>query len=307
MIVLHIGRNKAASTTLQEAFVAHRSALAEAGVRYINFGHLAHSDPDIPGVHTAEALAALSRETDDDLLVSNEFMSAWPEPFTAAVGRALVGLPVRVMVYLRPYADWLPSLYAQDVKGGDDARDFDAYARAMAPRVSAWPMLEGWAAAFGWGGLRVRTLEREGLVGGDVVADAFHAVGAFPPPEAASARRANAAPGWVALELTRAVRERFDVGRWATEGRAIAEALVARLPDPGPPPDAARYLTAEQAAELDTLYREDLRRIVFATGQPLAAPPPALGLRDGLAPAFVHAPEEARRAVAADSLGASLI
>ncbi|WP_158915215.1 class I SAM-dependent methyltransferase [Caulobacter sp. S45] len=267
MIYLHIGRNKAGSTTLQNAFTDGHLELREAGVHYVNFGHLAHSDPRIEGFATAPCLAAHVRKTQETVLVSNEFMSAWDDAYTWAVAEALAGLEVRVLVYLRDYTQWLPSLYAEAVKTGSETRDFDVYADAMTPRVSAWPMLETWAAAFGWSNLRVRALDTRSLEGGDILSDALHALGV--PAEwrgRFGSRQSNASPGWIALEMIRAARR--SIGQEAWDGYAPAVVRLAELlpSSPTPAQPEAGYLEPERARRLADAYDLDLTNIQRCTG-----------------------------------------
>src|SRR5579859_7868096 len=180
-IYLHIGRNKAGSTSLQDFFLARRETLAAAGLRYCLFGHLKDSVPGVLGFQTQFELAADARAgTERAYLVSNEFMFGWPLEYTASMASGLAGLDVRIIAYIRPYGAWICSAYADAVKNGENSRDFDRYLDWMAPRISAGPYLEGWGEAFGWDRVRIRSLDPGDLAGGDLIGDCLTALGLDP-------------------------------------------------------------------------------------------------------------------------------
>jgi len=287
VIHLHIGRNKAASTTLQDFCVEHQAELLSAGIRYLNFGHMAQNDPNTQGCATGEDLAGWVGTTGETVLVSNEFMFGWPPEYTWAMARALKGLPVQVHAYVRDYRTWLPSLYAQDVKLGEEGRDFESFADAMSPKVSAWPMLETWGEAVGWAALRVRTLDPRSLHGGTIVSDLIQALGVdLPQTRLASVPRRNTSPGWMELEVIRAARARFDDATWRAVGLPSAQTLATLMAEthtlagerPEPP---TRYMLVDRAGALGELYKGDLARISAHTGHDLPpvepmSPPPHL-------------------------------
>ena len=123
-IVLHIGRNKAGSTTIQDFCLQEQRTLASQGVTYALFGHLSHSRVDTPGFATFEGLRehalAYPRST---LLVSNEFMFGWPDEFTRAAARVLADCDVQILAYIRSYDEWIVSAYAGgNAQGHEHAR-----------------------------------------------------------------------------------------------------------------------------------------------------------------------------------------
>ncbi|MEI9987955.1 MAG: hypothetical protein WDN69_35555 [Aliidongia sp.] len=199
-IHLHIGRNKAGSTTLQDFFLAERDTLAASGLRYCLFGHLKDSVPGVLGFQTQFELADHARAGHDRAyLVSNEFMFGWPRDYTDSMAAGLAGFDVRIIAYIRPYGAWVCSAYADAVKHGESSRDFDNYLDWLRPRISAWPYLEGWGEAFGWDRVRVRSIDPRDLEGGDLIGDCLSALGLDPAP-AVAAGRSNRAP---------------DFGRWS--------------------------------------------------------------------------------------------
>ena len=128
MIYLHIGRNKAGSTSIQDYFARHHAAMQARGVEYVLFGHMQGSVPGVAGFSSTGELAAYARRNPDlDLFLSNEFMAAAPQGFIDEAAANFKGLDVTLMAYIRDYNSWLVSGYGFDIRAGWNARDFDAY------------------------------------------------------------------------------------------------------------------------------------------------------------------------------------
>lgn len=228
-----------------------------------------------PGFSTFHGLADYARANPDtSLVVSSEFMSAWPRTFTQDTAEALKGLDVTVIAYIRDYGEWLASSYGFDVIIGWNAGDFDRYFEAADQRVSYWPVLESWADEFGWENLRVRSLDPRSLQGGDLLGDCLHAVGLDPALAGVSPRsRRNASPSWMAVEMTRTLVEDGRGSRWETPMLELAGFLRQELEHCiGESPNgalAAQYLTPAQARSLGERFNADVARIVDKTGAPI--------------------------------------
>jgi hypothetical protein len=263
-IYLHIGRNKAGSTSLQDFFLDRREMLAAAGLRYCLFGHLKDSVPGVPGFATASELAAYARaEAAPAYLVSNEFLFGWPRDYTDSMIAGLNGCDVRVIAYLRPYGEWVRSAYAEEVRRGLTSLDFDRYLDKLRPQISAWPYLADWGEALGWDRIRVRSTDPRDLAGRDLIGDCLTALG-LDPALATETRRSNRAPAWPVLEMLRRLLE--------LEGEAVFHRVAAPLQalleecltaTTLPPAD---YLTSAQARWLAELYNGDLLRLAERTG-----------------------------------------
>jgi hypothetical protein len=294
-IWLHIGRNKAGSTSLQDVFLAQREALAAAGLRYCLFGHLKDSVPGVPGFQSQIELADHARGgTERAYLISNEFMFGWPLDYTRSMATWLAGFDVRIIAYIRPYGAWIRSAYADAVKNGENSRDFDRYLDWMAPRISAWPYLEGWGEAFGWDRVRIRSIDPRDLAGGDLIGDCLAALG-LDPALGTSPGRSNQAPDWPVIEMLRCLITRDDEAGWEPAGRRIADPLRALMEScltetPVPPLD---YLTAAQATRLAALYNRDLDLLAARTGVALQPDHPT-GREREILPGFAQIPADLR-------------
>ncbi len=294
-IYLHIGRNKAGSTSLQDFFLAERERLAAAGLRYCLFGHLHDSVPGVLGFPNQLALADHVRTAPErTYLVSNEFMFGWPLDYTDSMATWLAEFDVRIIAYIRPYGAWIRSAYADAVKNGENSRDFDRYLDWMRSRISAWPYLQGWGEAFGWDRIRIRSLDPRDLAGGELLGDCLTALG-LDPALATGARRSNQAPDWPVVEMLRQLIPRDDEAGWRPEDRRIADPLRGLMTDclaetPVPP---IEYLTAAQAQSLVELYNRDLDRLAERTGVALQPERPT-GRDRGAAPDFQQIPADLR-------------
>lgn len=294
-VILHIGRNKVGSTTIQDFCLARRHELLDRGVDYVMFGHLADSQPGVRGFATFEELMADVRARPGlSRLVSNEFMFAWPDAFTEAAAKALAGADVRIIAYVRPYADWLVSAYAEETRRGMNMRDIDDYLVWMWPRISAWPHLRKWGECFGWKRLTVRALSPGALWRGDLTADFLHAAGLSMQPR--EWPRSNVAPHWIELELIRQLAERNGDTEWAGVAAEEAEPLLAELRPLLAQAPSATYLSLAQRRSLAVLYNEDLERIRRAGGARLAPAYSDLGVERPFTPSLARAPVAVLRA-----------
>ncbi len=300
-LFLHIGRNKAGSTTLQDFFVAHAQWLAAHGVRYSLFGHESEARPDLPGYPShLHLLEALRNARGFSILVSNEWISALPADLVEPMVRDLAGARVLVLVYIRPYRDWIVSCYGNDVRRGFNGRDFDSYLERLAARISVWRTLRLWGEGLGWHRVRVRSLDPRDLQGG-LTQDCLAAMG-LPHPTGKSPRASNENPPWTAIELLRLAAVGPDGDGWNEDQLALAAVLtdlVHRATQScGVEIPRATYLTRPQAEWLAALYNHDLEQIAAHTGVQLqpdnldyARPRPFL-------PTAAHIPIEILRDIA---------
>ena len=305
MLFLHIGRGKAGSSTIQHFMFHHQAFLREHGVHPV----LDRRDHPRP-LRIAQRFGRRGQAADGTLEAFRQDIGraavsviASSEAFFDIDGEAIDDLrevigevPVRVLVYLRDYASWLPSTYMQHMKMERLFVGFDEYFVRKSNEASALPAIERWAGAFGWSSLSIRNLAGEDLVEGDLIHDlcAQLGVGAAAPPF----RRINVALPWWILELARALygavddypepaRERIrgeitaslkGLGAWATI-------------DGAPSCPTAQYATAAQLEDLSRRYQDDLATLRALTGCRLEHRPPESRERP-FAPHIRHVPPE---------------
>jgi hypothetical protein len=272
-LYLHIGRNKAGSTTLQNHWVTHADALRQAGIDYVLFGQPSPPGSELLTFPSHRLIADFARgQRGRSVLVSHEVISCFPPEVTRNMAADLSDLNVRVIFYVRPYRDWVLSSYNFDVRTGFNKRDFDSYLQNIQPTISFWPMLEVWGEAIGWQNVRVRSLHPRDLQGRDLIGDSDAALGVTLPPSNLD-DRVNTSPSWMVIELLRTIVDREPSGGWNRTGLAVAEALHgytdAAIEACGATASRVTYLTPRQARGLQDLYNRDLAAIAARTGLPL--------------------------------------
>jgi len=268
-LFLHIGRNKVGSTSLQDYIVQNRSELRAAGVQYASFfGQPKPDFDDIPAIPTHTALIGYVRSRGDDaVLISYEGLSCVPEAWTRVMAAEFAALNTKLILYVRPYRQWVVSSYMYDTRIGMNGRDFDRYLDHIRPSISFWPMLEIWGGAIGWSNIHVRSIDPRDLAGGDIRTDLMSAIGVAVTGEL-PARRANASPSWSAVEVFRLVM-RGDAGLgWDQHQVAITEALHEYIDTAtlGVQQQAPVYLQDHDAQALAALYNADLAALQSCTG-----------------------------------------
>lgn len=300
-IVLHVGRSKAGSTTIQDFCRDAHPHLAAHGVDYVMFGHLKDAEPGIPGFGTFEELAAFAAASSGrTVLVSNEFMFAWPVEFTRSGAAALRGCNVRIVIYLRPYDGWVQSAYTEETRHGRNVRAIDGFMEGYPLRTSAWEYLEGWGESFGWDRLHLGSLAPGGLNGDDLITDFAQALG-VPPPGRPAPRR-NTAPHQAVLELARRLAAGNSEVDWQGVDRAAADALIAAMTEAAAGRPQTPYFAVAQRRELVDLYNADLDRIARHGGPRLPPAPPPNGPEREFEPSFDRLAPEIRDAFFAETL-----
>lgn len=245
----------------------------------------------MPGWATFDALAAHAQaHPETTWLVSNEFMSAWPDAFTQEAARALSGCDVFIVAYIRRYDQWIRSAYAEETRAGMNCRDIDHYVDHMRSGISALSNLQGWASRFGWERLRVRSLHPADLVGGDLLADFGHAIGLgeFLTPTVSH----NVSPGWMELELIRRLTQCNAAQEWGgadPEAVLPLAALIGAIQDI--PSDTA-YLSENQLDDLQQDFNRDAN-ILRSRGQ-LVSPVTDAEKPRTFVPAFEQIPAKVR-------------
>jgi hypothetical protein len=300
-LVLHVGRNKAGSTTIQDFCAARADWLAAHGVTYALLGHLAGSVPGLPSFDTHHGLADFARRAGGCVFASNEMLAAFPPALIADVARGLAGLDVQILLYVRPYRAWLLSCYGYEVRCGRHGADFDAFFDRNLAGVSIWPAARAWGEALGWDRVRVRSTLPEDLAGGDLVLDCLAALG-LPPPPYDTPAHSNVGPHWMALELLRLAVGRDQAEGWDFQGRAVAEALHERADEAihagARQDEQASYLRPDQARRLADCYNRDIQRLRDVTGISLATDDAAAGGERPFLPSAAHVPADIVRRIA---------
>lgn len=217
MRYLHIGTVKTGSTAIQSFMEANAERLAAQGILYpasarngrhkhFFLKHELRRSRGEGGQEWAAMRSELAASPHPKALISDEGFALLEASDVAHIHRLLGPGETTIVVYLRDYASWLPSLYAEYTKNGRNLLDFDAYFEQVMAQPSQAQVIAHWAAVFGWERICVRLFAPEQLVNGDAVDDLLQVLGTSRValgvgPDAP----VRAAPGWEALEIARAV------------------------------------------------------------------------------------------------------
>jgi hypothetical protein len=188
--VLHIGRHKSGTSSLQRYLHSNRVALAGQGILYPetgleNIAHhpLAHAlsavsirrDPESTAAQIRQFDEALTREIRDwsgrVVFSSERFQGANP----AAVEKIFGKQCTQIVVYIREQSDYIVSAYQQMVHAQAHVgclADFVAGAIADYDKF-----LGAWRLTYGQDRMIVRCYQRDHLLNGDVIDDFMQAIG----------------------------------------------------------------------------------------------------------------------------------
>lgn len=277
-IVLHIGRGKSGSSTIQSLASAHADFMRAQGVScpltingISNHARLSSAlyDPESDPSTLRKFRRDARKHQKSKVFISAEALFSLGRPQIQHLKRLIGNRETRILAYVREYPGWLQSVYAQRTKKASNALDFDEYYKLTRPTMTILPRLERWADAFGWEKIRVRPLEPAALVGGDLITDVLHALDVKDSP--GDVASLNITPHWITLELQRALvlaaAEAPAVTidpKSARRTRAFIESCVSDVK-----PHRVQYFTKEQWRDLAELYRADMESLSKRMGTPL--------------------------------------
>lgn len=290
-ILLHIGRQKSGTTTLQQALAASRGYLAAHDILYPGAGgnQIAHhriarffravrkgeaGDAEQYSADLRRLTSEIAEARERRVLVSSEGLQN-----TDPGDVALVFPPerTRIIVYLREQLDFAVSAYCQAIQAQARTDNLRRFVRRTRGDYGAF--LERWADAFGRDRLIVRVYDRASLRDGDIVADFFHEVLDLAPPDR-PATSGNPSIGGLLLALKHLINATLDPAV-AEDSRTyrLFSALAASDPAyrrkpriPGWLADAVRGRFASSNAEVASRYLG--RDTLFEMAE--APPPPPL-------------------------------
>ena len=233
MIVIHIGLAKSGSTSIQIFLTRNEGDLRRLSIdfprvgrmtrtQHVNIAHELNGEKDkfaqnIGGV--ADLRKYIQRCPEDAVVLSSEALEWAPEEGIRYLREQFSGLgrDFRIVVYIRALEKLMPSSYAQKIRHGFNIHDFDKFfeARMRDRRTNYFESIRRWAAVFGWETLRVRILDAQYLLNGDLIDDFLDAAGVDPtqPRLGGLPRpgRVNEASGWKVLEAIRGFYVRPDL------------------------------------------------------------------------------------------------
>jgi hypothetical protein len=194
-LFLHLGTHKTGTTTVQKAMSDNRDILARAGVYWPKTGvpnhktQWGHHDlayalrrPETAGLWTE-----LRKECDtaglENVFVSSEEFYNLPTPHMPGIApfkhiaQAFAGYQIHPVIYLRPQADLLESLYNHNVKSVGETDDLFAFASRASARLNYAHYLNILGVALGDDAVIVRRFQPQHLAGGEILGDIRQVIG----------------------------------------------------------------------------------------------------------------------------------
>jgi hypothetical protein len=227
MIVLHIGMPKAGSTTIQTFLEENADALRSLSIDYPSVGRKHSKDhsalikelrkqvggSDVQAGSIPALVAHLKTSNYGATIISAEMFSRQGEQRVVNLKEKLsaASQPFRIIMVIRDLMDQIVSMYGQKVRFGNNTYDFDKFFDQRVDEIFFNPFATAklWAEIFGWEALRVRPLDRNYLLNGDLIDDFLSCSGLDPErPEIRSLprqERLNESSGWKCLEAGRAL------------------------------------------------------------------------------------------------------
>lgn len=222
-ILIHAGLAKAGSTTIQTFLSDNEDRLRSLGVHYPSIGRPGKAHQQIareigeggnfdPRHGTYAQLVEEWRSVGEGtLVISSEFLEEAEEHQIARFKELATGPDDRLqaLLVLRNVSDLVTSGYAQRIKHGRKAFDFDQFfdASMAGARTQHFETIGRWAGQFGWENVQLRVLDRQHLVNGDLLDDLLTLLDVDEAewPGLPRPGTVNAAPGWQTLEAIRAI------------------------------------------------------------------------------------------------------
>jgi len=230
---LHIGTPKSGTSSLQKHLNAHRNSLSDQGLAYLSpEGKSAYNDLAIAIKRARPELPDLVRDLNHQIatrpekraLISSEMLyGVAPETITGLLP-AIAERPLNVLVYVRRQDKYIEAMFLQKAKNGRFHGSIADYIEKFSGSGSDFhEMLTPWQEDLG-ATLVPRVLERDKLVGGDVVTDAFAQMG-LAAPDAQASDDVNVSPGLARVQLLQAAAA-ADLAN----PRRLQRQLAARFP-----------------------------------------------------------------------------
>lgn len=285
MLVLHVGRHKCGSSSIQYFMSQNAQKLREFGVLYPKLGRSGHAHHTVASqlkndiFDGLRAIVALQKEAPDRTVVISSEELGLLRPAQIAQLKEVIGpCPTRIIIYIRNLPGWLASKYSEFTKKGANLVDFDEFysshdiSRGL--RISA--IATNWAQVFGWKDVRIRTLDSHSLSG--TLIDDFLSVldlslVSFGGPQAKGLENRNPSLGWKPLEILRAQfaavaahPELYETRKGQSRlslriSSQIRRRILTVVAEAGLDEERTQYMSAHQWAECEAAFRRELETL----------------------------------------------
>lgn len=217
MLVLHVGRHKCGSSSIQYFMSCNAAQLRELGVLYPEVGRNHHAHHPLANrlrddvYEDIDSLTAMAAEhTDNDIVISSEDLSLLRHSQILELRRRCVDQDILIVIYVRELSKLVPSKYNEHTRKGMNLVNFDEFwsRHNLSNGLKLSQRAAQWADIFGWANVRVRSLDRRSLVGGNLMDDFLSifdlSLADFGGTNALGLEPQNVSNGWKVLEVLRA-------------------------------------------------------------------------------------------------------
>ena len=302
-IVIHIGLRKAGSSTIQQFLNANYADLKSLGCDYPRVGRRARWS------HLNIAADVRQRSAFDAYYGSVNELRAYLEgqafPLTIISSEAFepasreniehmrevlrTGFSdTTILLMIRDPKGLIPSSYAESVGSGRKTIGFDAFFDQLIGmrRLNYFLTAKRWALVWGWKSIRVRLLDRDHMLNGDLIDDFMAAAGVDIEDSRYRAlqrpKSANVSPGWKVIEALRALyggehrlpteHALISSPRNLSDIRAIRSCAQDIGDQLGWNADRGVYLTQPQAEQCAEVFAETLEELNARISLPTPSP-----------------------------------
>lgn len=286
VLVLHIGRHKCGSSSIQYFMSSNADKLGELGVLYpeIGRGRNAHHTIAIRcrsgSFDDIDAVTALSAANPGKTVVlSSEGLGLLRQAQIEELQRRTSRQPVMIVLYTRDAAGWVPSAYNERTKKAMNLLDFDEFfvRRYSTGGAKLLSRLEPWARCFGWENIRVRSLDKRSLSGGSLIDDFLSILGfslvTFGGANAPGLQPQNMSYGWKVLEVLRAqfgqlalYEENFELYRGHSyirlkTAKRLRKTVTKVMAELNIDTQRTQYISAQQWNECNEIYGREVEEL----------------------------------------------
>lgn len=286
MLILHIGRHKCGSTSIQHFMACNAKTLRDFNVVYPSLGRQRHAHHGLAAALKRrrfdvfdEIVRAHKERAGQKTIISSEEMCLLRPDQIQELKNRIGAVETLVVMYIRDLVGWLPSKYAEYTKKGLNFDNFDAFfdRHNLKRGLKLASRAEQWAKVFGWSNVRIRSLDSRNLTGGTLIDDFLStfelSLLQLGGPGAKGLERRNVSYGWKVLEVLRSQYVQLGSHRQFYEIRKdrpcinrdltvhMRGAVLRIMSDLGLDVERTQYVSAQQWQKCNSIYTRELEKL----------------------------------------------
>lgn len=221
MFIIHIGKHKTGSSSIQQFLATNADKLQQFDIIYPQIARQKKAHHNLvrqlkgdrrfgPVLGGWDEIRALAEKKDSRIVLSSEGFETLKEQQIRELKQRVGGVETTIVVYIRRLSSLLPSRYNQLTKKGINTDDFDQFYSLYGPPsgFNLMHRIQRWGDEFGWENVRIRLLDARHLTGGTLIDDFLSVLGvslADVGGPGAKELFQNVSLGWKPIEVLRAL------------------------------------------------------------------------------------------------------